>query len=245
MKVTSIEELFGTLQQSIVAEWRKHLKTSKYSKHMALDEFYTEMPDKVDTLIEDYMGHVGEKVEDYVNVLKAEDLDALQYLKELHEVCTSGREFLDGVPELESDLDDILSLIDSTMYKVRELKESKMKDLKDYLNENINESLITISLIAATTFFSIMMITSSLAAGINASTSDLDPRSPWQVIKDDISGFFKDKKLKKIAEKYKDDPDIVKYLTNPKKAGWRKMLETKLEPDEIQYINSLTRNYFK
>ena len=120
MKVTSIEELFGTLQQSIVAEWRKHLKTSKYSKHMALDEFYKDMPDKVDTLIEDYMGHTGEKVEDYVNVLKAEDFDALQYLKELHEVCTSGREFLDGVSELESDLDDILSLIDSTMYKVKE-----------------------------------------------------------------------------------------------------------------------------
>ena len=137
MKVTSIEELFGTLQQSIVAEWRKHLKTSKYSTHMALDEFYTEMPDKVDTLIEDYMGHTGEKVEDYVNVLKAEDLDALQYLKELHEVCTSGRELLGGVPELESDLDDILSLIDSTMYKVKELKESKMKDLKEFLNESL------------------------------------------------------------------------------------------------------------
>ena len=137
MKVTSIEELFGTLQQSIVAEWRKHLKTSKYSKHMALDEFYKDMPDKVDTLIEDYMGHTGEKVEDYVNVLKAEDFDALQYLKELHEVCTSGREFLDGVPELESDLDDILSLIDSTMYKVKELKESKLKDLKEFLNESL------------------------------------------------------------------------------------------------------------
>lgn len=139
MKVTSIEELFGTLQQSVVAEWRKHLKTSKYSKHMALDEFYKEMPEKVDTLIEDYMGHTGEKVEDYTNVLKAEDLDALQYLKELHEVCVSGREFLDGVPELESDLDDILSLIDSTMYKVKELRESKMKDLKEFLNESLTK----------------------------------------------------------------------------------------------------------
>lgn len=137
MKVTSIEELFGTLQQSIVAEWRKHLKTSKYSKHMALDEFYTEMPEKVDTLIEDYMGHTGEKVEDYKNVLDAEKLDALQYLKELHEVCTSGREFLDEVPELESDLDDILSLIDSTMYKVKELKENSIIDLKDFLNESL------------------------------------------------------------------------------------------------------------
>ena len=35
----TIEELFGTLQQSVVASWRKHLRTAKYSKHIALDEF--------------------------------------------------------------------------------------------------------------------------------------------------------------------------------------------------------------
>ena len=63
MKANTIEEFFGTLQQSVVEEWRKHLKTSKYSKHMALDEFYTEMPEKVDKLIEDYQGING-KVEE-------------------------------------------------------------------------------------------------------------------------------------------------------------------------------------
>jgi hypothetical protein len=120
-----------------------------------------------------------------------------------------------------------------------------MKNLNDFINENVNESLGTISLIAATIFFSTMMMVGAAASNANDSSSDFDPRSPWQVIKDDISAFFKDKKLKKIAEKYKDDPEIKKYLENPKKAGWRKMLETKLEPEEIQYINSLTRNYFK
>ena len=37
---------------SVVAGWRKHLRSAKYGKHMALDEFYKEMPDKVDDLIE-------------------------------------------------------------------------------------------------------------------------------------------------------------------------------------------------
>ena len=121
-----------------------------------------------------------------------------------------------------------------------------MKNLNKYLNETIvNESLATISLFAATTFFSAMMIIGGISAGVNASTGDADTRSTWQVIKDDISGFFKNKKFKKIAEKYKDDPEIKEYLENPKKPGWRKMLSTKLEPEEIQYINSLTRNYFK
>lgn len=137
MKLNSIEELFGTLQQSIVEEWRKHLKTSKYSKHMALDEFYKEMPDLVDDLIEDYMGHVQSKVDDYTNILNASDLDTLQYLEELHSICQDGYALLpDDAPELKSDLDNIKSMIDKTMYKLRELKESTIKSLSAYLMES-------------------------------------------------------------------------------------------------------------
>ena len=136
----TIKELFGTLQQSIVEEWRKHLKTSKYSKHMALDEFYKEMPDLVDALIEDYIGHVGKKVEDYKNILDASKLDALQYLEELHKICQQGYDLLpEDAPELKSDLDAIKSKIDTTMYKVRELKESILS-LKDFLKESLNEA---------------------------------------------------------------------------------------------------------
>lgn len=139
MKANSVEELFGTLQQSIVAEWRKHLQTSKYSKHIALDEFYTEMPELVDSLIEAYNGHVGEKVENFKNVLKAEDLDALKYLEELHELCQSGYDLLpEDAPEIKSALDAIKEKIDSVMYKVRELKENRgMKSLAEYLQESL------------------------------------------------------------------------------------------------------------
>jgi hypothetical protein len=138
MKLNSIEELFGTLQQSVVEEWRKHLKTSKYSKHMALDEFYKEMPELVDDLIEDYIGHVQSKVDDYTNILNASDLDALQYLEELHSICQDGYKLLpDDAPELKSDLDNIKSMIDKTMYKLRELKESTIKSLSAYLMESI------------------------------------------------------------------------------------------------------------
>ena len=60
----TIEQLFGTLQQSVVATWRKHLRAAKYSKHMALDEFYKKMPELVDNLIEAYMGNKGSKIKD-------------------------------------------------------------------------------------------------------------------------------------------------------------------------------------
>ena len=85
-----IEELFGTLQQSVVATWRKHLRTHKYSKHMALDEFYKEMPEKVDDLIEAWMGENGRKVNSFENLITSRNMGTLAYLKELKRVCKEG-----------------------------------------------------------------------------------------------------------------------------------------------------------
>lgn len=119
------EELFGTLQQSIIAEWREHLKTSKYSSHMALDEFYKEMPEKVDALIEAYQGINHTTIENYKCIINAKDHDALSYLNTLHDVVKGGRELMNGESELESLIDDCLSLIDSTIYKLERLSEHR------------------------------------------------------------------------------------------------------------------------
>lgn len=133
----TIEELFGTLQQSVVAGWRKHLKTHKYSKHMALDEFYSEMPDKVDALIEAWMGVNGKKIKSFDNILQSKNMGTLVYLKELRKVVKQGYELMGGEKELEACLDDIVELIDSTLYKVKELSENRMMDLKDFINESL------------------------------------------------------------------------------------------------------------
>lgn len=141
MKANNIEELFGTLQQSVVASWRKHLKTDKYSKHEALDEFYKEMPELVDSLIEDWMGING-KVKEYKNILDgSSEMTAIEYLEKLQEIVKGSRDLMDGESELEADMDDIQSQIDSTLYKLKELKESKIS-LKDFIKENlINKSI--------------------------------------------------------------------------------------------------------
>lgn len=140
----TIEELFGTLQQSVVSTWRKHLRTAKYSKHMALNDFYEEMPDKVDALIEAWMGVNGRKIKSYDNILQSKNMNTLSYLKELRRVVKQGYALMNGEAELEAKLDDIVELIDSTLYKVKELSENKtMKDLKDFVVESltINESV--------------------------------------------------------------------------------------------------------
>ena len=142
----TIEELFGTLQMSVVAGWRKHLRSAKYGKHEALDEFYKEMPEKVDALIEAWMGAYGKKVGAFQNVLSSSNLNTLKYLQELKKVCKQGYELLGDNDELKSLLDDIVNLINSTLYKVKELSESRMKNLKDFVlealsnNEALNEA---------------------------------------------------------------------------------------------------------
>ena len=131
-----IEELFGTLQQSMVETWRSHLKTSKYSEHIALDEYYNAIVDLVDALIENWMG-THDKVEDYVNLLTDEEYESIQYLEALREIVIEGRDLMDS-SELESNVDDILGLIDRTLYKLKELTESKVTPLSKYIKISIS-----------------------------------------------------------------------------------------------------------
>lgn len=139
----TIEELFGTLQQSVISTWRKHLRTAKYAKHIALNEFYEEMPDKVDALIEAWMGVNGRKIKSYDNILQSKNMNTLTYLKELRKIVKQGYSLMNGEAELEAKLDDIVELIDSTLYKVKELYESKIKSKIMNLQDFLTESLIT------------------------------------------------------------------------------------------------------
>ena len=137
----TVEEFFGTLQESVVATWRKHLKTKKYSSHMALDEYYKEAPELIDALIEGWQG-THDKIEKYVDLLKDKEFDtAVDYLTELRKITKEGRKLMDS-SELESDTDSILSLIDGVIYKLKELKEGV--GLVDYL-KTLNESKTSLS----------------------------------------------------------------------------------------------------
>lgn len=136
----TIEELFGTLQMSVVAGWRKHLKSAKYGNHIALQEFYEEMPDKVDALIEAWMGAHGKKVGSFQNILSSSNLNTLKYLQELKRVCKEGYMLMGDNDELKGLMDDIVNQINSTLYKVKELSESSMMNLADFVNEALNEA---------------------------------------------------------------------------------------------------------
>lgn len=136
----NVNEYFGTLLQSVTEAHKKHLMTGKYSNHKALNEFYDEMPDLVDALIEHYQGENG-KVENLKNVIDAEGKDAIAYLEELLKFTKDGqKELFADNSVISSDIDSIIGQIDSTLYQLRELKEhSGMKSLKDYLIESLKQ----------------------------------------------------------------------------------------------------------
>ena len=127
-------QFFGTLQDAITIQWRNHLQTNKYSVHMALDEFYKEMPEKVDALIEAYQSSF-DIVKDYANVIMGTNNDPLKYMEELKAfVFNNKSSIFDGISDLESLVDDILELIDSTLYKLKHLTESKHISLVDFIH---------------------------------------------------------------------------------------------------------------
>lgn len=140
--INTPEEFFGTLLESVTSAWRKHLKTSSYSKHMALNEFYEEAPEKIDALVEAYQGAKKHKIDEYVNVLKDEapNMDALEYLETLVDILKDGRsQFLEGDEGLESLVDDLIGFTQGIIYKIRELKESRYTSLRDFIAESLQD----------------------------------------------------------------------------------------------------------
>lgn len=138
----NVAEYFGTLLQSVTETHKKHLMTGKYSDHKALNEFYDEMPDLIDALIEHYQGTHG-KVEDYKNTIEAEGKDAVKYLEELLEFTKAGQEELfEDDSDLSSDIDSIRGQIASTLYQLKELGEGRstgMRPLIEYIRESFSE----------------------------------------------------------------------------------------------------------
>ena len=145
MKASSINEFLGTLLQSVTDAHTMHLATKKFSTHKALNDYYDDAPEAVDELIEALQGIDGE-IE--LKSLTISTDDPIKYFEELRELAVSGKsEFIDD-DEIASDCDNVISLIDQTLYKLKELKEngnnmrtslyesmSDLRSISDYIEE--------------------------------------------------------------------------------------------------------------
>ena len=97
-----------------------HLQTNSYAEHKALNEYYDEIVDLTDGLIETFQGKYGILV-DYSSLpLKnyTDNAQVVGYFIQLAEVVQVMREdFEDSY--LQNQIDNVVELIESTKYKLR------------------------------------------------------------------------------------------------------------------------------
>lgn len=100
-----------------------HLQSRSYSAHMALGEFYEAIGGVVDTYAECYQSHYG-IITDYPVVRPVIDnIDPVVLLKNLREWIAEHRALCaSDETELGNLVDEILSTIDQTIYKLRFLR---------------------------------------------------------------------------------------------------------------------------
>ena len=94
-----------------------HFKTRSYAHHKALRQYYDQIPDLVDGLVESYQGLFG-IVDDYPNVYHSPK-DPVKYFESLQRFVADARQDLPQNSELQNQIDEIADLLNSTVYKLK------------------------------------------------------------------------------------------------------------------------------
>jgi uncharacterized protein with von Willebrand factor type A (vWA) domain len=115
-------EFVGMLLQSAVQVHIYHLMTSSYAQHMALGSFYDEMPDLADSIAETLQGQEG-KIASYPTTMTISNTyDPVGFLTDLRKKVEGMRDSVSQSTNFLNQTDNVLDLIDSTLYKLKELK---------------------------------------------------------------------------------------------------------------------------
>jgi DNA-binding ferritin-like protein len=115
-------EFVGMLLQSAVQTHVFHLMSSSYAQHKALGKFYEEIPDLVDSIAEILQGQEG-KITSYPTTMTISNVyDPIGFLTDLRKKVETMRDAVSQSTNFMNQTDAILDLIDSTLYKLKELK---------------------------------------------------------------------------------------------------------------------------
>ena len=114
-------EFFKALLDAVTTGHLLHLQSRSYSQHQALGTFYEELTDLADGLIEAYQGKYG-IVTDYPMGPSQPNGDPIAFITQLSDYVRTTRAAVASDSELQNDIDTIQSLIDSTLYKLTNLR---------------------------------------------------------------------------------------------------------------------------
>lgn len=109
-------EVFATLLNSATVAHILHLQTRSYAKHKALEDLYDSLPEITDTLIESYQGKYG--IAEYPVQSVETPSDALDFVKGLRDYISTKRFAIAKDSELQNITDEIVQLLDTTIYKL-------------------------------------------------------------------------------------------------------------------------------
>ena len=113
----TIGEFFLKLLHAATNGHILHLQTKSYSEHKALQKYYEELPDLVDSIIEEYQG-AYQKIVEYPNIYEAPNPDALQEVMAVRDFLVKNRAVVGDYSSIQNSVDNLMSLLDSTVYKL-------------------------------------------------------------------------------------------------------------------------------
>jgi hypothetical protein len=112
-------EFFAVLLMAAPYAHMAHLQTRSFAEHMALGTLYEELPDLVDALIESYQGKYG-LVMDYPAPSKLPPLgNPVAMVTQLNLYVDQNREKVSDDSEIQNAIDEIVTLLNSTTYKLK------------------------------------------------------------------------------------------------------------------------------
>jgi hypothetical protein len=101
-----------------------HLQTNSYAEHKALNEYYDEVVDLTDGLIESFQGKydILKGYENYALNDYENNAQVVKYFKALMKTVDELRVSVKNDSYLQNEIDNVVNLIASTLYKLRFLK---------------------------------------------------------------------------------------------------------------------------
>jgi len=120
-KADPVMDFTMCLLNSVTTAHILHLSTRSYSQHKALESFYTAIGDHVDNFIEAFQGKYGLLTKYPATADLFAEQDPVAYLTYLSDEVAMLRK-ANGFPqdsELQNITDEIVQLIDSTLYKLK------------------------------------------------------------------------------------------------------------------------------
>jgi hypothetical protein len=120
---TNLSAFIQNLLHCVTNAHLLHLQSRSYSQHMALGDFYDGLDDLTDSLAEVIQGKYG-LLTGYTASYDLPPTDPIAYLEQIAGYVEASRRsnWYPKDTNIQNETDNIVSLIDSTLYKLRYLK---------------------------------------------------------------------------------------------------------------------------